>query len=147
MAKVIAGFGELSVILAQLEGHSVKAVNDGMQGVMAEVQKEAIANAPVDKGNLEHAIKLRNLGQRRGWEVYVDGDEPDDTGNWTVGDYAGQMHEGVYNLGPLSLEKQQQNGHIVGRKFLERAMDAKAEDVVDELNTKLMEALNARYGR
>lgn len=148
MALIVSGVSELISAIKQVSGHSVKAVNDGLHDMALEIQKEAIANAPVEHGNLEHAIKVNNTGQRRGWEVYVDPDESDNTGKYTVGDYAMWLHESVYKLGKLSVEKQDSNGHTVGRKYLERAFNTVMSDQAQEiLQDKLDQALKERYGR
>lgn len=112
--------GDLRNTLQQRGGRIIKAINDAMQDEMRKVQKEAIANAPVDMGNLEAAIKITSQDRRRTWIVYVDESMPDDTGNYTVGDYAMWLHESSYDLGEKSVAKAASNGHHVGRKYMER---------------------------
>jgi hypothetical protein len=101
-------------------GQAVKIVNDEMQRLMKKVQQEARARAPEEHGNLVDAIKIQSANRRRSWSVYVDESMPDDTGQYTVGDYAAFIHEGSYKLGPKSLAKLAANS-LVGPKFLEGA--------------------------
>jgi hypothetical protein len=118
-----------------------------MQEEMTKIQKAAIARAPVEHGNLEDAIKIQNVSYRRHWIVYVDDSMPDDTGKYTVGDYAMWLHEGVYQLGPASEAKASSNGQPVGRKFLEGPFEeAIQKGLVERLQNALNEEL-ARRGR
>jgi hypothetical protein len=132
-SRIQATGGDLAQVLQQRGGRIVKAINDQMQLEMKAVQKLAIAYAPVDEGNLENAIKLSNENRRRTWTVYVDESMPDDTGRYTVGDYAMWLHEGVYELGPKSQAKSGGGGKV-GRKYLERAFQ-------DILNTGAVDRL------
>ncbi len=100
------------------------------------IQDLAKMYAPVDKMNLEDAIKVRKDTKaftRTAYEVYVDEtmmvpDRP----NKTIGDYALMMHESIYELGEKSADKDASvggngRGYLwggkVGPQFLTRALD------------------------
>lgn len=44
--------------------------------------------------------------------------------------YAIKMHEGVYNIGWRSREKQSKTGQVVGRRFMVRALDDNREKII-----------------
>lgn len=96
--------GDLANSLEQAGGRIVKVINDAMEDAMQEVLKRARDYVPVEEHNVEKAIKIGKENRRRSWFVYVDQAMPDDTGKYTVGDYAAWLHEGRYNLGPLPRE-------------------------------------------
>lgn len=132
-SRVQSSVGDLANVLQQRGGRIVKAVNDAMQLEMKAVQKKAISYAPVEHGNLERAIKLTSENRRRTWTVYVDESMPDDTGKYTVGDYAMWLHESVYQLGPKSMSKESMTGYV-GRKYLEKAFtEAVNAGMIDKL--------------
>lgn len=112
----------------------------GMTGMMRDeaeaIVEKAKSNAPIDKGNLEQAIKLdesrsRGLSGQFGrtvFTIYVDGNVVDNDGK-PVSEYATIMHEelapygsGNYDLGKKSQSKMME-GHDVGGKYLERAVE------------------------
>lgn len=98
--------------------------------------------APVDEGDLESAIAMRETNGGRDdygrfvskqFEVYVDGDRVGDDGK-PVRDYAAYIHEylevygeptydGQPRLGKRSLQKQRGQNYAVGGAFLDRALD------------------------
>lgn len=128
-----------------------------------KIQKIAIAMAPRDLGNLEHAIKMdpepgsgrqRNeLGQfvRTEVQVYIDMDmpveDPHRKEDAVVGDYAYVAHEhitpmGPKGLGPNSIQKQLENPTVeVGGGFMTRAADMVEQDLADSI----IEALNELF--
>ena len=108
-----------------------------------KIRNLARLQAPFLDGNLEKAIKIETeyggINGRKRFTVYVDESMaiPGRSGA-TIGDYAVRMHEGVYNLGKKSLQKQSA-GVIVGRKYLERA----ADDLGDEIARQVVAAIKA----
>lgn len=132
----VADDGTLGFLETVLRQTGKKAMNGASRrmGVEAErIQKRAQMYAPVDTGGLEEAIKVdKSIDDNRRVEfsVYVDGDmtAPDGT---PLRDYAFEMHESSYKLGPKSEIKADTIGVKVGRKFLERAA-AEAKDRVLE---------------
>ena len=106
--------------------------------------------APVDQGNLEDAIQVEELtgsrnanGQfaRNEIAIWVNPDQAAHHG--LVGDYAYLMHEYLdigarqmlKRLGKKSQEKQAANPDVVvGGKFMQRALDARSDSVLSEVN-------------
>lgn len=90
---------------------ALRRVNEQAAKEMAEVASEM---APELTGELSLDVSIiREVDTRR-------------RSSYTVGHinpprYAVYMHEGTYNLGPYSREKQARGRHKVGRKYIERA--------------------------
>lgn len=143
------GIAQLRLKLQRLKGVEIVANAELKIGAM-EMADLARKMAPVDKGNLEKAIKVRYEGSRGAsgrfeagggmYTVYVDNNVPiEGREGKTVGDYAWEMHEyltpyGNLRLGPLSQEKQDANPEVmVGGKFMERA----GEEMRLKINTKI----------
>jgi hypothetical protein len=138
------GVEQLKLQLQRLKGVTIVA-NAELKIAAAEMADLARKMAPVDKGNLEKAIKVRYEGiggsgrfQAGGgaYTVYVDNNVPlDGRDGKTVGDYAWELHEhltpaGEMQLGPLSVEKQTSDPSIVvGGKFIERAGEEMREKI------------------
>lgn len=83
------------------------------------IVKEARANVPVDTHDLESSIEARKTYEdnTRRLQIEIVAGEG-------LEEYALKIHEGVYNLGPKSRAKQEADpSHIVGPKFLERAVE------------------------
>lgn len=140
-SRVVYGSGNLSSSLEQAGGRIVAAINDAMGEAMKTVQEKAVAYVPVEKHNLENAIALSNSNRRRHWVVFIDTSKPDDTGKYTVGDYANFIHESQYDLGKASKIKDRETGKV-GPKFLERAF----KEVVDDNLINKLKAMALRFG-
>jgi hypothetical protein len=115
---------------------ALKAMREGAEKVVDLARKQA----PIDEGNLEEAITSEEsrtgINGRTVIAVGVNEDvEVMHRPGKTVGDYATEMHEGLYpgskyDLGPRSQDKQRANPDImVGGKFLERAVDELAPEI------------------
>lgn len=131
----------LKAIKARLARSENKVMDGSLRALRAMgelVAKEARLNAPVDTGELEDAIttieeRTRNSRGQFGQvtiKVGVDVSKlklEDHKGY----DYSIAMHDGVYKLGPLSQEKQDSQGNIVGYKYLERALRDNEKKVRD----------------
>jgi hypothetical protein len=102
-----------------------------------KVAKLASMYAPVDEGNLEASIKAGKVNNTVGpaeVSVFVDtGMLVPEKPGVMVGDYAWMMHEGVYNLGPKSEEKEDELGVEVGPKFLTRALRDMRPHIIEAL--------------
>lgn len=87
--------------------------------------------APIDTGELVagHRVKTERAGDRAHYEVSVGGFVK----GVNVDLYAQKLHEGVYNLGPRSEEKQRSTERVVGRKFLSRAFDEREQPILKRL--------------
>lgn len=97
-----------------------------------EILEESKAGAPIDEGNLEdaHQLAVTRLSKDNiEIEIVVGGY----VGGRDVDDYAWVMHEADYNLGPLSLIKNQSSFVFVGPKFLERAVDNNEEAMIEAI--------------
>lgn len=131
----------LKAIKARLSRSETKVMDGSLRALRAMgelVAREARLNAPVDTGELEEAIttieeRTRNSRGQFGQvtiRVGVDVSKlklEDHKGY----DYSIPMHEGTYDLGPLSLEKQTTQTNEVGRKYLERALRDNEKKVRD----------------
>lgn len=105
-----------------------------------EVAKMARKMAPIDLGDLEEAIeavpvRTRTALGRFGATEFKVGVNIDklDLGRRGGFDYSVPMHEGVYNLGPLSSIKQAAQGEQVGPKYLERALQQLQEKITQDM--------------
>lgn len=96
----------------------------------------ARAMSPVDKGNLEGAISTkinRNQYDKATYMVYI----KDIYGGVNVSDYMLYIHEHRgdlwHNLGKKSLAKQGSSEYRVGEKFMDRAFEAKEQEIIRDL--------------
>lgn len=139
MSFETSGIEQLRIKLQRLAGVSTVA-NEELKKCATEVRDLARKMAPLDKGNLEKAIKIRYEGTQGAggrfvkgggtYSIFIDGTMPvEGREGKTVGDYAWEQHEhlepyGPWKLGPKSEQKQRENPSIlVGGKFLERAIE------------------------
>jgi hypothetical protein len=136
MAVEIIGLENLTVALEQVGVKAVAGAIVAMRKEAETVAEYAREYAPLDEGNLEKAIKVREtgggrneLGQfaRKGMEVYVDQSMPvPERPGKTVGDYAYEVHEhmeptgGPKKRGPLS-EQKDGGRNVVGGGYMTRA--------------------------
>lgn len=107
----------------------------GMRKVVEQVKKKAVANAPILRGDLEHAIQAREeVGTNRRIQGIV---EVTDAGltRSNVLDYAARIEDGEFeHLGERSIAK----GPDVGPHFLARAFDEYADDLPEELVDQIL---------
>lgn len=145
MSVVLTGFEELVASLQNTAERSSRGAREELVKGAYKIKNLAELYAPVDKGNLEKAIKVGEeigVNRRKAYFVFVDETLPAGDGK-TVGDYATEMHEGTYKLGKDSEKKQQSNpGIVVGRKYLERAM----LDLDDEIKAAVESKVNQGVG-
>ncbi len=106
-----------------------------------ELVKKAAEFAPVDKHNLEEAIEKRvgYVGPRG--RLAIDIGLKDMVNGVDVSVYGVQMHEGEYNLGPGSVEKQARTGKRVGPGFITRAFDEVAKKLTKDIEEAVDEEL------
>ena len=159
MGIVVSGIENLIVSLANMADRTSRGSREQMEQGAVDIRDLARLYAPVDKGNLEDAIKTgkelhgaweRGVNRRNIFTVEIDEDMPfeklNKNGTTTigkVGDYSTRMHEDwTYNLGVLSELKAQQTGMPVGPKFLERAM----EDLDETIKAKVESRINQGIG-
>lgn len=110
--RVKRQFGGLTLEkYAERSTRQLRRVHQQAADRIAEVAAEM---APRLIGDLEDSIEVMNARGQGGRTIFsVSYSAP----------YGIYMHEGVYNLGPLSAEKDAAGEFRVGRKFLERASD------------------------
>lgn len=121
----------MTVDLSQVRGRiaNLSALIKGNEQVILKQISQTVSGAakdraPVDEGHLTADIKgeMQEAGGQKAAVIYV-------PSNATTKDYAIPMHEGDYNLGPLSQAKQAKLGVRVGNKFITRAIDDSQEDM------------------
>lgn len=97
-----------------------------------DIIEESKAGAPVDEHNLENAHSLETVRLSRDnleLEITIGGTH----GGRDVDEYANQMHEGVYELGDKSKEKDRISPVPVGPGFLDRAVENHEDEIVNRL--------------
>ena len=95
-----------------------------LKQILQTVSGAAKDRAPIDEGFLTKDIKgeVQNADGKSAAVVYV-------ASNADTKDYAIKMHEGIYNLGPKSIDRQNRAGVRVGNKFITRAIDDSQDDM------------------
>ena len=125
------------------------AIEADLAGALREAADEIIERArnyaPVDEENLEDAIDYLEEDDPLHVVVGVDMNHPG-TRSPTVSGYAEKMHEGDYQLGKRSQDKQAALGVMVGPKYLERAVDEVKEKFTDRLRIRVRESTQAHGG-
>jgi len=97
------------------------------------VAAESKRRAPILKGNIEMSHRVL-LTRRQTNAISVSVEVGDDS----TAKYLDFIHEGSYNLGPLSQKKQAADPSVkVGSKFLERGLDAVEDDIVEKIADEL----------
>jgi hypothetical protein len=145
-AKLMTKTKGLSTVLMNLQNakRDIPALAiDALLKGGRQIQTTAKQFAPVDKGNLEHAIKVHEdvTPKRASITVFVDESTPTDRPGVVVGDYALAMHEDFYSPGPRSQDKAASLGVVVGRKYLERALRAHRPAITAALRSAIKKAL------
>lgn len=142
MELKLEGFdSSLQSILTSLTKSAEKvkhATKDGVKAVCKKIQDEAVKRSPIDEGDLQESITTdmdegATADKVVGY-VHVPANSP-------ASDYAMVMHEGEYNLGPASAQKQAASDVTVGRKFLERAATENEEALKALIKVKILKAL------
>jgi len=148
MGIEVQGVEELKILLSQGGEKAVRGVLAQMRREAESIKNLAQDMAPLEFGNLEQAIKVREIGggrgqfgqfERKSLEVYIDGDMPvpERPGKF-VGDYAWEAHQhitpyGFKKLGIWSQAKQDSQSEVVGGGFMERAADKVSERMMNRL--------------
>lgn len=149
MGVILSGFDTFAASLRNTAERSSRGAREALQEGAENIKKRAIEYAYVDIGNLEKAIKTATMKdsefiRRNMYVVYVDEDmdasTPDNPGK-TVGDYAFDLHEGNFRLGPKSREKRDATGKRVGPKFLERAYQDFDEEIRAKAESKVTQGI------
>ncbi len=133
MGIKVRGFSAIKKNLDRTEERVVKHSLEWLELAGKIIANEAKMRAPVDTHDLEKAIKsdqdpnVTGINRRKTIRVYVDLDALDLEEKHAGFDYATQMHEGTYNLGPKSQIKDSLTDRGVGPKYLERALEENIE--------------------
>lgn len=140
MGMRIVGLRETQVSIRQTGERAKSHVLRQMRKEAQEIKKISQEQAPRDEGNLEeahHVTEVKKGRERTVIEIEVGGV----VNGVNVDQYALEMHESVYNLGPESLKKQAGQQRIVGRKYLERAVEERDREMQRRLQEAAEEAL------
>lgn len=148
MPVELQGLDNLAVVLQQVGEKAVRGAYAAMRAEAETVADYAREYAPVDHGNLEEAIKVREtgggrneLGQfaRKSVEVYVDTSMPvPERPDKTVGDYAYEVHEHMEPTGgPMKRGEQSEakdgGRNVVGGGYMSRAANDAEKHVVEAI--------------
>jgi HK97 gp10 family phage protein len=117
----VTGVSETVLSLRNIGERVAENARKTMHRAADKIVERARLMAPVDEGNLEEAIQkdIKYEGKRN--RLAIDIVIMDTVNGVNVADYATYMHEGSYNLGPLSQAKQASTGVTVGPGFITRA--------------------------
>jgi hypothetical protein len=145
MGMKVEGVDALKFLIQQGGERAVKGAYKAMLEEAQEIVSLAKRQAPVDTGDLERSIKVKEIaavrsskGQfgRKSIEVGVDAT----TGR--LSEYYYIVHEYYQFLGPRSQEKQNRDRSVfVGYKYLERAVDTVSKGMMRRIVTKVREEL------
>ena len=107
---------------------ALKAMNDTGHFLRGQVQ----LRTPVDKGNLTADIAMEVVPFKKSLAtvLYIPSNAPSSQ-------YAIPMHEGNYDLGENSREKQRKVNVMVGRKFITRAIDENRATIKEIIKSNL----------
>lgn len=96
-----------------------------MDGVGGYINGEVRKRTPVDEGHLTASITNETVVYEKSHAtvIYVPSNSP-------ASEYAIEMHENNYNIGPDSQMKQAKTGKTVGRKYITRALDENHERII-----------------
>jgi hypothetical protein len=105
------------------------AAKNGVQDSVDDLKRIAVDIAPIDSGDLRRSgnAKVRETPRQIVGEVSF---SAVDTSSGERYNYAIKMHEGEYNLGPLSRQAPGTDGYEVGNKFLERPLKGEANKYI-----------------
>ncbi len=94
-----------------------EAARDIIDKCTDKLKRESVDRTPIDEGFLVASQKSEVVTEKGvvTGHVFIPANSP-------ASDYALPIHEGHYNLGAKSLQKQAASKVVVGRKFLERAL-------------------------
>lgn len=104
----------LKIKFERIAEKSTRAAREGQRILAEETADIARQMAPELTGELERGIQIKRRRETPGASTL-------EVGVYNV-DHAVYMHEGVYELGPISEVKNATSPYKVGRKFLSRAL-------------------------
>lgn len=118
MAKFRFSTRELGRRIQEAARANGAAAMKAMQDVGHYLRGQVQLRTPVDEGNLTSDISMQVVRYQKSFAavLFIPSNAPS-------AQYAIRMHEGQYNLGENSQEKQRKVSVMVGRKFITRAID------------------------
>ena len=144
MTMKVTGDADLIANFEEVRKRVIERATDAVVEGGKLVQRTAKDYSPLDRGNLENSIRREEQITRDGANIVIGVDDnepvPEEPGK-RVGDYATQMHEGDYNLGPGSRAKANELGVEVGRKYVERALEDNADEILRLVEDEVRKAL------
>ena len=132
MAKFRFSTRELGRRIQEAARANGAAAMKAMQDVGHYLRGQVQLRTPVDEGNLTADIAMRVVEYQRSMAtvLFIPSNAPSSQ-------YAIRMHEGQYNLGENSQEKQRKVNVIVGRKFITRAIDDNRTTIKEIIKSNL----------
>lgn len=132
MAKFRSSTREFGRRIQEAARANGAAAMKAMQDVGHYLRGQVQLRAPVDKGNLTADISSQVVknDQSISTVLYIPSNAPS-------AQYAIPMHEGQYDLGENSREKQRKVAVVVGRKFMTRAIDENRETIKEIIKSNL----------
>ncbi|MFL6560061.1 MAG: hypothetical protein ACJ8MO_28615 [Bacillus sp. (in: firmicutes)] len=112
------------------------AVKLGVQDSMDDLKRIAVDIAPIDSADLRRSGQA-NVTQVAGHTVGEVTFRAIDNGF----DYATWIHEGEYNLGPLSAQAPGTDGYSVGNKYLERPLRGESDKYLRWIAEEIKDAV------
>ncbi|TDW20406.1 bacteriophage HK97-gp10 putative tail-component [Rhizobium azibense] len=113
-----------------------------MHAAADRIVETAKKMAPVDKHNLEEAIQKKIGYEGRRKRLAIDIEIAPVVNGVRVEDYATYMHEGEYELGPKSAEKNASQDEEVGPGFLTRAAEAEEKKLNERMVAAVTEVID-----
>ena len=132
MAKLRVNTREFGRRIQEAARANGAAAMKAMQDVGHYLRGQVQLRTPVDEGNLTADIAMRVVEYQRSMAtvLFIPSNAPSSQ-------YAIRMHEGQYNLGENSQEKQRKVNVIVGRKFITRAIDDNRTTIKEIIKSNL----------
>jgi hypothetical protein len=133
-------FANVVANLAQTTSEIRAAAKLGIQDSVDDLKRIAVDIAPIDSSDLRRSGHATVTETPTNIIGEVSFSAVDTTGGQHF-NYAIWIHEGEYNLGPLSAAAPGTDGYEVGNKYLERPLKGEAEKYVRWIAEEIEEAV------
>ncbi|MFZ7945663.1 hypothetical protein [Neobacillus sp. 19] len=117
-----------------------QAAKDGMHDSVDDLKRIAVDIAPIDSSDLRRSGNT-TVRETAGDVVGEVSFSAVDNSGGTPYNYAIWIHEGEYNLGPLSAGSPGTDGYDVGNKYLERPLKGEADKYVRWIADEIKDAV------
>jgi hypothetical protein len=134
---------DFASVVANMEAATLRvrqAAKDGVQDSVDDLKRIAVDIAPIDSSDLRRSGHATVTETPNNIVGEVSFSAVDTTGGQHF-NYAIWIHEGEYNLGPLSAAAPGTDGYEVGNKYLERPLKGEAEKYVRWIAEEVEEAV------